>query len=140
MKRSVLAFLWLGCGEAPEVSTEPTSTEPLCAEPVFFELTLGGSVTEGGTAAPGAEVWLEERNWRPTTVHGQGQADAQGRYRFEATELPIIEGCWGWATGFFVVARQGDAIAEHPLNSKIVSAWLDGGTQIDVDPLQLEAP
>ncbi|HHO53227.1 MAG TPA: hypothetical protein ENK18_20725 [Deltaproteobacteria bacterium] len=105
---------------------------------MLFDLTLIGGVTEEGAAAVGAEVWLEERNWSPGMVHGQGQTDASGAYQLDATALPIVEGCWGWATGFFLVARLGEATAELPLNSKIISAWLDGATEAEVEVLQLK--
>jgi len=106
---------------------------------VYFDLTLTGDVHDGSSMAVGVEVRIEERNYETSTqVHGTGVTDDQGRYRIDATALPIVEGCWGWATGFYVVAQQGDRTAEWGINSVITGAWQDGEASADLSDVPLD--
>ena len=107
---------------------------------MFFDLTLTGDVTDGGAPAPGVTVRVEERVFAPGTVHAEGTTDAQGRYSLAATDLPIVDGCLGWAMGFFVVADDGARTAEWGINSVISGAWSRGESSADLSgiPLDLE--
>ncbi len=136
------AISWLlllaACGtdEAPP----PTDTEVqgACADPVYFDLEISGLVTDGGAPAEGVEVRIEERNWEPGTIHGTATTGADGRFTVLATELPIIEGCWGWATGFHVVAQRGASTAEWGINSVITSAWQQGEAAVELTGVTLD--
>ena len=128
-----------GCAGGDD--TTPTSdTEPVsgCADPVPFDALVEGDVSDDGAAAAGVTVRLEERNWEPGTVHGEGVTDASGRYSFTATGMPIIEGCWGWATGFYVVADDGSRTAEWGVNSVVTGAWSRGDATIDLTGIPLD--
>jgi hypothetical protein len=105
------------------------------------DLEIQGVVHDGsGLPAPGVEVWLEERAWAPTTVHGQGMTDADGRFTFPATAMPIVEQCWGFAALFYIAAQDLESYGEIEANYPIVSAWLEGETVADfeVRPVVLE--
>ncbi len=82
-------------------------------------------------------MWLEERNWRPTTIHGHGTTDDLGNFLFEIDEIPIVEGCWGIGPQFYVVGEDGSRIGEIPVNMQIVFAWLDETLAADVMGLPL---
>ena len=118
--------------------TPPGLTDPECADPVYFDATVRGKVTRGGAPAVGAAVRLEERFWAPGTVHGEGTTGEQGEYSFLATEMPIIEGCWGWATGFYVEAEQDGLYDDWGVNSSVTSAWIEGKDTIELDGIVLE--
>lgn len=131
----------VGCGGQDTGDSQGTDTEdstplvdPGCADPVYYDATIRGRVTRDGAPAVGAEVRLEERNWAPVTIHGSTLSSATGDYSIVATQMPIIEGCWGWATGFYVVAEQDGLYADWGVNSPIVSAWT-----LDESTVNLEA-
>lgn len=133
-------MLLVACG-GPEPTTPAPDPEPQvqCADTVYFDLTLTGDVQDGDGVAAGADVRIEERNYEPsTTVHGTAVTDPQGRFSVDATALPIVEGCWGWATGFYVVAEQDGRTAEWGINSVITGAWQDGDTTADLSGIPLD--
>ena len=99
---------------------------------------MRGRVTRDAAPAVGADVRLEERNWAPGTVHGAGTTNEQGEYTILATDMPIIEGCWGWATGFYIVAEQDGLYDDWGVNSSITSAWIEGKDTIELDGIILE--
>lgn len=107
---------------------------------MFFDLTLTGDVTDGGAPAAGVGVRIEERVFAPVTVHAESTTDAQGGFTLSATDLPIVDGCLGWAMGFYVVADDGTRTAEWGLNSVISGAWSRGESTADLSgiPLDLE--
>ena len=139
MRAIAVLLVLIGCGAENE-GTPPTDTDQAgaCAEPVYFDASVTGRVTDGGAPAEGVEVRIEERNWAPGTLHGSGSTGADGRFTFEATGLPIIEGCWGWATGFYVVAQRGTGTAEWGINSLIVSAWQEDAPTVDLAGISLD--
>jgi hypothetical protein len=109
-----------------------------CADPVYFDASFRGRVTRDGAPAAGADVRIEERNWAPGTVHGSGTSNEQGTFDIPATEMPIVEGCWGWATGFFVVAEQDGLSDDWPVNAVVTSAWIADESVITLEGFSLE--
>ena len=83
----------------------------------------------------GADVWLEQRNWGPTEVHGEGITAANGAFRFPVLRLPIVEGCWGVGPQFFAVADSGPYIGELGINMQVVQGWQDGSLIADLSAL-----
>lgn len=113
-----------------------------CGPVHYIDLEIRGLVQdESGMPAASVEVWLDERAWVPTTIHGQGMTDADGRFAFPATELPIVERCWGFAALFHIVAQDLESYGEIDANYPIISAWLAGDTFADfeVRPVVLTA-
>jgi len=119
-------------------SDSPPLTDPECADPVYFDATVRGKVTRDGAPAVGAEARLEERYWVPGTVHGSGITGDEGEYSFLATDMPIIEGCWGWITGFYIAAEQDGLYDDWGVNSSVTSAWTEGKDTIELDGIILE--
>jgi hypothetical protein len=125
--------------DAPDDTDPPPGlTDPECADPVYFDATIRGRVSRDGAPAVGADVRLEERFWDPGTVHGAGTTDEQGQYEILATGMPIVEGCWGWATGFYIVGEQDGLYDDWGINSSVTSAWSEGSSLIELDGIVLE--
>jgi hypothetical protein len=110
--------------------------DSMCGNVWYVDMEVVGQlVGPDGTPVPDAEVWLEERAWMPTSVHGEGWTDAEGHFAFEVTGVPIVEDCWGWAALFHVVGERDDASGEIDVNMQIVRAWQDGSFVADVSNL-----
>lgn len=134
---------------APEVDApatpEPLSTggdqaqggvESACGATHYADMTISGVVIDASwQRVAGAAVWLEERDWGPTTVRGEGVSAADGTFLFEIEQVPIVEECWGIGPQFHIVAEDGLRIGEIPVNMQIVFAWLDGTLVADTDGL-----
>jgi hypothetical protein len=121
--------------------TTTSVPEGACGPVHAVDLEIRGRVEDAsGLPASGVEVWLEERAWAPTTVHGQGMTDADGHFTFPATGMPIVEQCWGFAALFHLVAQDLERYGEIDANYPIVSAWLANETVADfeVRPVVLE--
>jgi len=144
--RALILALAAGCagGDTTDDDDDPGTTDTDgvtpwdCEDPVYFDASFRGRVTRNGAPASGAEVRVEERNWAPGTVHGTGTSNEQGMFDFPATGMPIVEGCWGWATGFFVVAEQDDLSDEWPVNSILTSAWIEHKDVVLLEGFSLE--
>ena len=134
-----------GCGEAgtdTEGTNSPTNTgaQVDCQPAVFVDIAITGDVKDGGVpAGAGVSVRIEEREFAPgLQVHGEAITDASGSYAFTATELPMVDGCLGWAMGFFVVADDGTRSAEWAINSVLSGAWSRGEDSADLTGLPLD--
>ena len=130
-------------GDEPSGGSGTTLPPPegACGPVHSVDMEIRGKVEDtSGLPAPGVEVWLEERAWEPTTVHGQGMTDADGHFAFPATALPIVEQCWGFAALFNIVAQDLESYGEIDANYPIISAWLAGEAVADfeVRPVVLE--
>ena len=139
---AVVAFAACGGGEgdSDDTDVDVPGVQDECEDPVFVDLVITGDVTDGGAAAPGVTVRIEERIFQPGSVHGEGVTDGAGRYSIAASALPIVDGCLGFAMGFFVVADDGARTAEWGINSVISGAWSRGEDTADLSgiPLDLE--
>jgi hypothetical protein len=150
------AVLTTACNHEPDAGTPATEDAPLDSAPTgagappdgacgpvhYVDLEIRGYVRDGsGLPAAGVEVWLDERAWVPTTIHGQGMTDSEGHFEFPATELPIVERCWGFAALFHIAAQDLEAYGEIDANYPIISAWLAGEpvADFDVRPVVLQA-
>src|SRR5687768_5147748 len=73
---AALALPACGGGDDSAGDTGETDVPGLqdeCADPVFVDLTVTGQVLDGGVpAAAGVTVRIEERNFQPGSVHGEG--------------------------------------------------------------------
>ncbi|MEQ1507175.1 MAG: hypothetical protein ABMB14_33410, partial [Myxococcota bacterium] len=115
------------------VAPDGTPQDSACGETELVALELSGvALTADGAPAAGAEVWLEQRDWGPTEIHGSGLADDAGRFRFAVTEVPIVAGCWGIGPQFWASASHGGATGEVAVNMQVVMAWLDGSGVADL--------
>ena len=83
------------------------------------------------------DLALEERNWSPGTVHGTSRSEASGAFVLDASELPVVEDCWGTAVQYWLVGTRGDLAGEKPMNSLLVRAWLDGVEDVDLGQFPL---
>ena len=64
--------------------------------------------------------------------------DDRANLDIPATGMPIVEGCWGWATGFFVVAEQDGLSDDWPVNAVVTSAWIAHDDVITLEGFSLE--
>jgi hypothetical protein len=116
-----------GAVEPEDEGTLATADASACGATYEDDFVVSGIlVRPDGTPVPSAEVWLEQRDWGPLTVHGDGWTDASGRFSFSAVDVPIVEGCWAIGPQFYVAALLGELYAEDGANMEIVQAWLDG--------------
>jgi hypothetical protein len=150
---AIALLIAAACGPRDEVTPDQGDGPPAdsganlppegaCGPVHAVDLAIQGVVQDAsGLPAPGVEVWLEERAWAPTTVHGQGMTDADGRFTFPATGMPIVEKCWGFAALFYIVAQDLESYGEIDANYPIVSAWLQGESVADFEirPVVLES-
>lgn len=119
----------------------PLDTDGACGAVSEVDLSITGGVVDAeGRPLPGAQVWLEERNWKPGQVHGEGTADGAGRFAFDAFDLPVVEGCWGSAVSYWLVGETGTLWGEKPMNPGLSAAVESGATTVDLGafPLSLE--
>lgn len=134
-----IGIVGVGCAGSDDPTLAP-DPEPAgaCGDYHETDVQIVGRVTTAdGTPVEGADIWLEERNWAPGTVHGSGTADAQGAYTFDATTLPIIEDCWGTAVDFWLVGEAPGLFGDKPMNPPIINAWNDGSLVVDAETFPL---
>ncbi|MEQ1564232.1 MAG: carboxypeptidase-like regulatory domain-containing protein [Myxococcota bacterium] len=77
------------------------------------------------------DVQLEEWNWDPGTIHGAGRTDATGAFSFTATNLPVLEDCWGTAVQFWLVGEKGYLRGEQPMNPYLIEAYESGAGSVN---------
>jgi hypothetical protein len=125
-------------GDGP---TPPGAPPGQCGDVGYFDVSVVGLVVgPDGTAAVGAAVSLEERNWDPQT-YASGTTDAYGAFTLVASQIVGVEDCWGVAVDYVVVATQGSASAERDVNQSLFNAVSPGGdgvADISAFPLELE--
>ncbi len=135
----------IGCSGGDDdptpIDTDDGSTGGACGDYLETDVEIVGHVeSRSGAPVEGADVWLEERNWAPGTIHGSATSDASGNYSFFARDLPIIEGCWGTAVSFYLAGEIEGFSGDKPMNPPIINAWNDGSLTVDatVFPLVLD--
>ncbi|MEQ1571919.1 MAG: hypothetical protein ABMA64_40200 [Myxococcota bacterium] len=137
---SELAPIEVGVPDLPEA--EDPATEDVasaCGDTHHVDVVVTGVLHDAdGAPIPDAEVRLEERNWSPLAVYGVGHTDEDGFAWFEATALPIVEGCWGIGPQFYMVVDTTSHLAEVGANPTVVSAWLDGTLEADFSSFSFE--
>ncbi|MBX2797335.1 MAG: hypothetical protein KTR31_06705 [Myxococcales bacterium] len=122
--------------ESTDTTSEAEVPESACGSVHYVDMTLMGVVLDvDHEPAVDVDVWLEERNWSPHTVHGEGTTDDEGRFYFDIEQVPIVEECWGIGPQFFLAADDGSSGGEIPANMHIVWAWLDGTYEADISGL-----
>lgn len=139
----LVAIMWslsaLGCGAEPvETDDEPGA----CGAESEHEITVLVRVHQAdGRPAQGATVLLEERATRPG-VRGEATTDAQGDAELQDLSITSLEGCWGIALDYVVVASLGEQMAEVAVNPSLFSAISQGEDVVDrrERPLVLPAP
>lgn len=123
----------VGTAVVEEDDTLPPSA---CGETHIVDEQISGRVTDpAGNPVADADVWLEQRDWGALRIHGGGISDADGTFLFPATELPIIEGCWGVGPQFYAVADTGEVVGEVGANMAVVRGWQDGTGIADLHSL-----
>lgn len=123
-------------GEQVSEGADTAIPQGACGETSFIALDVSGRVVDdAGRAVHDVSVWVEQRHWGPTVVHGTGTTDTEGRYQFEASEMPIVDGCWGTGPQFFGVASDGTQRTELEINYALVTAWLGGTERVDLSDL-----
>jgi hypothetical protein len=145
-----MKVLWIGvfgglAGCAGGDPTTPTDTDDpyagACGDILEADMEISGRVEDAsGAPVAGADVWVEERNWAPGTIHGQGTTGADGTFAFSILDLPIVEGCWGTAVQFYLAGESAGLQGDKPVNPPIIGAWNDGSMQVELAdfPLVLE--
>lgn len=131
--------MWLGCTDEPppEVTseTEPATSdtgsstlEGYCGDVGAFDMAFGGFVEDSsGQRMGGVLITLEERNWAQQSFT-QALSDPDGRFELSASDLPVIEDCWGHAVSFWLVGSTDTLWGDKPLNANIIEA-LDAGAE-----------
>ena len=141
--RGILLVFGACSGPEEVVPTEPSTGEPdgACGDVSAIDVGITGGVVDlDEQPIAGAHVVLEERNWVPGTIHGEADTDEQGRFAMDATNLPVVEGCWGVAVQFYLVGTADDLRDEAPMNSQIIGAYTTGTFAVELGafPLVLE--
>lgn len=118
-----------GCGADPsDTDSEPSGA---CGDVSEHALTVLVAVEDAaGAPVDGATVRLEERATRPG-VRGEATTGADGTARLESVQITSIEGCWGTALSYFVVATDGVATAEVGVNPSLFNAITAGEDVVD---------
>ena len=125
MRRIGVVLALIGCGGKDEDTGAyvPPTNDGACGAVTYDNpaVVTGRILLPDGAPAAGATVIIEERNWTPGTVHAEGVTAADGTYELDAA-LTIVEGCWGTAVAYYLVADLGEQHGEHPLNSFLFNA------------------
>lgn len=125
MRRIGLVLAMIGCGGGDEDTgaPEPEPTDGACGAVTYDNpaTVTGRILLPDGSPAVGARVVIEERNWTPGTIHAEGVTSDDGTYELDAA-LTIVEGCWGTAVAYYLVAELGEQRAELPANSPLFNA------------------
>jgi hypothetical protein len=118
----------LGCGAEPAVDDDRPGA---CGEETEHALTVHVAVVDGeGAPVLGALVRLEERAAR-AGVRGESTTDAAGEATLAGLSITDLEGCWGTALSYFVVASLGDRTAEVGVNPSLFNAIQAGEGVVD---------
>ena len=126
-----------GGGDTGEVSTDP-GPGGACGAVTEWNVFVRGMVTEGGVPVEGAEARLEERLWTIGDTFGVGVTDASGVFEFQAQDVISVEGCWGTALDYVIVAIRGDREGERDMNSSLFGAINDGDLEADITAFPVE--
>ncbi|TVQ91888.1 MAG: carboxypeptidase regulatory-like domain-containing protein [Deltaproteobacteria bacterium] len=132
MSRSVMSLVLMvplvSCG----TEEEPIfSAQGACGPVTEHVLTLHVRVVDAsGEPAEGATVTLEERNYLRETL-GSGLSDALGEASLADLDITSVEGCWGVALDYVVVATLEERQAEARINPSLFNAVQHGEAEVD---------
>ena len=137
-----LFLLLMACGAPSEdTAVEEDVDEGACGEVRTHDLEVRAAFEDAsGAPLSGVRVSLEERNWAPGTL-GEGSTTADGTVSFVAPGVTDVEGCWGSALDYWLVAEaDGYATLEETMNSNLYNAIDDGSLVADLraTPLIME--
>jgi hypothetical protein len=137
-----LVVLLLACGApAEDTAAVEDIDDGACGEVHTHDLDVRAAFEDvSGAPIEAARVSLEERNWAPGRL-GEGLTDADGTVSFAATDVTDVEGCWGSALDYWLVAdADGFATLEETMNSNLYNAIADGSLVADLraTPLIME--
>lgn len=131
----------IGCtdsGSATDTDTDTGRPPGACGDVSSIDVSITGGVRDQDEhPVSSAHVALVERNWEPGTVHGEANTDSSGHFTMEATDLPVVEGCWGTAVQFWLEGDKGAQTGEKPMNSLIIGAYNDGSLDVDLGQFPL---
>ena len=116
-------------GTPRSVGPEDEGPGTPCGDVYEIDVTLHGRVIRGdGSPAERAQVWVEEREWTiPPASWGEGAVIApNGTFVIELDGMTVVDGCWGHAVGYFIVAEDEVGWCEVPINFNLWRAQEDG--------------
>lgn len=143
-----MVFVWLlwACGGnaiPEETGSEEDSGGGACGEVTTWTVEVrAAAVDPDGAPLSGIEIALEERNWAPGIL-GAGVTGVDGTATFTAAEVTGVEGCWGTALDYWLVAVDPAGVwadAEDGVNSALYGVIEDGSLDLDLTerPLPME--
>jgi hypothetical protein len=111
-----------------------------CGTPEYgIELDFRGTVLfEDGTPVADQEIFLEDRQLLPAKRLGAGVTDAEGGFRFRATDITSWPNCWLTLLDYRLVAVRDGRRAELEVNIDMWHAIQDGGAVVDLSDKPLE--
>lgn len=125
---AALASVAVGCGAEPAVDDDRPGA---CGEETEHVLTVHVAVVDGdGAPVGGARVLLEERATR-AGVRGEATTNTDGEAVLADLSITSLEGCWGTALSYFVVASEGARTAEIGVNPSLFNAIEAGEGVVD---------
>jgi hypothetical protein len=135
----VLLGLLIAChgGEPVDSDTDPAGG---CGDVTTWDITIRAAVIDGDSQAPveGADVTLYDEAWNPGDTLGTAQTGADGHVELVATDVTSVDGCWGTALDYELIAMTFDKSGVMELNSALHAAIDDGTLVVDVTAFPIE--
>jgi hypothetical protein len=139
--RGWVALGAVACGHGELATGETGGTEPVgaCGDVTSIpELTIVGRVRDvDQNWVEGVDLALEERNWSPGTVNGTATSGPGGQFELVATNLTVVEECWGTAVSYWLHGVTDTAEGDKPMNPDLEHAWSSGSDQVDLGEFPL---
>lgn len=147
LARAVGCVAWVASGCSPDTSDSDTSTSTpgACGERstiASVEITGFVQSTVDQSRVPDVQIQLVETNWAPGTIHGTGRSDANGRFTMTASNITVIEDCWGLAVSYWLEGQKQDGWSgDKPMNPELMQVWETGDTDVVLEfPLLMYPP
>lgn len=122
-----LALVVPACGGPDDTDTPAGRCGP---ETDHVLSVLVAVVDEDERPVAGAQVSLQEFASRPG-VRGQATTDAAGHASLQDLSITSIEGCWGIALDYRILASEGSRAAEVGVNPSLFNAIDRGESVVD---------
>lgn len=121
-------LLWVGCSGDSELESDQGGA---CGAVTHHELTVLARVVDAEEMpVVGAEVVLEDR-LDPAGPLGVATTDTDGEAALDDLNITSIEGCWGVALDYVLVASHEGREAEVRVNPSLFTAIDQGESVVD---------